>query len=503
MILHRRLQAHLTRAGLSWEDVPTAAAWQLLLGMVSDSFRDAEKEQFRLERALDVHVREIQAVYADLAWERDNVNSLLSVLDQGLAILDPDGQMLVLNARGEQLLGASEKDLQGAGLARRLGRPLVPGKARTAEFELLVEPVWRDGQVSSLFVVFGPPRLAAREAPPSVEAGPEFFIRESLELGLPPSTLLLIYRDVPRQLRGPLPRLQALVAALQTGLTDFTLEVRVLERAGSRLVLRLDLSVPREVPAQGPWVAAGLAGGGETVAGLTTRWATLAFEAVPDDHPPLAGVRLGLVGEATLERAVVEEELHRAGAWVRAGTAPPAGLLPPDLLLWHGPSGGPGLQLAPQRWRAASLRELVDRVLGGLRPAEKTLEEKPPAAPLRVLVAEDELVSRMVAEEFVESQGYQCLVAEDGAEAWALYQQHGADVVITDLLMPGMSGLDLCRQVRAGPGPQPFIIVLSAAGETELVESALEAGADDFLAKPLDYEQLGERLRALPARVSP
>jgi len=504
MILHRQLQAHLARSGLSWEDVPTAAAWQLLLGMLSDSFREAEKEQFRLERALDIHVREIQAVYADLAWERDNVNSLLSVLEHGLAILDPEGQMLVLNARGEQLLGATEKELQGPGLARRLGRALVPGKARTPEFELMVEPVWRDGQVSSLFVVFAPPRTGETAAP-VVETGPEFVVRETLETGLPAGALLLLYRDVPRRLRGPLPRLQALVAALQTGIVDFTLEMRLVERTGQRLVLRFDLSAEGEFPARGAWEAAGLAGGGETVGGRTTRWATLACAEVAEEALPLTGVRLGLVGEATLERAVVEEELTRAGAWVRTGTAPASSLVPVDLVLRHG-GEGPGLRLVPQRWRAAGLRALVEQVVSRLQAApaaEKTLEEKAPARPLQVLVAEDEMVSRMVAEEFVESQGYQCLVAEDGLQAWELYQQNRPEVVITDLLMPGMSGLDLCRQIRAQGGLQPFIMVLSAAGETELVESALAAGADDFLPKPLDYEQLGERLRSLPVRVNP
>jgi two-component system cell cycle response regulator len=117
---------------------------------------------------------------------------------------------------------------------------------------------------------------------------------------------------------------------------------------------------------------------------------------------------------------------------------------------------------------------------------------------LRVLIAEDDAVSRTILKKAVEKFGHECLAAEDGEEAWELYRNTPeVDVVISDWMMPGPDGLELCRRVRAiNNGWYTFFVFLTALGDKEHLLEGMQAGADDYLAKPLDREQLQVRLIA-------
>jgi DNA-binding response OmpR family regulator len=126
---------------------------------------------------------------------------------------------------------------------------------------------------------------------------------------------------------------------------------------------------------------------------------------------------------------------------------------------------------------------------------------------MKILVAEDDAVSRRVLEAVLERMGHDCDVTEDGDRAWAQLTQGLPDVLITDWMMPGLAGPDLCRKVRETYGEHCYVIMLTAlSGETH-VRAAMAAGADDFLTKPLDRNQLAmrlavaERLLVLRARV--
>ncbi len=106
---------------------------------------------------------------------------------------------------------------------------------------------------------------------------------------------------------------------------------------------------------------------------------------------------------------------------------------------------------------------------------------------MKVLIVEDSAVSRLLLQRTVEGFGHEVVVAADGVEAWSLYPASGAEVVISDWLMPGIDGLELCRRIREHPGPgYPYFIFLTAMAEKEHMVTAMEAGADDFLVKPLD-----------------
>ena len=127
---------------------------------------------------------------------------------------------------------------------------------------------------------------------------------------------------------------------------------------------------------------------------------------------------------------------------------------------------------------------------------------------MRILVAEDDPVSRRVLEALVERMGHECAVTEDGDQAWARLAENAPDVLITDWMMPGLAGPDLCRKVRQAHGEDCYVIMLTALTGEAQVRGAIDAGADDFLTKPLDRNQLAmrlavaERLHALRARVS-
>jgi CheY-like chemotaxis protein len=128
--------------------------------------------------------------------------------------------------------------------------------------------------------------------------------------------------------------------------------------------------------------------------------------------------------------------------------------------------------------------------------------------PVRILVAEDDPVSRRVLEAVLDRMGHAYESAEDGEAAWARFQRDVPDVLITDWMMPNLAGPELCRQVRAAYGPDCYVIMLTTLSGGDEIRTAIEAGADDFLNKPLDRNQLAmrlgvaERLRALRLKVA-
>ncbi len=119
---------------------------------------------------------------------------------------------------------------------------------------------------------------------------------------------------------------------------------------------------------------------------------------------------------------------------------------------------------------------------------------------MRVLIAEDDAVSRMILKRAVEKLGHECIAASDGLEAWETYLANPeVDVIISDWMMPGLDGLALCEKVRGYKGKRdgyPFFVFLTALNDKKHLLEGMQAGADDYLSKPLDREELGARLLA-------
>ncbi|HXD31974.1 MAG TPA: response regulator transcription factor [Pyrinomonadaceae bacterium] len=118
----------------------------------------------------------------------------------------------------------------------------------------------------------------------------------------------------------------------------------------------------------------------------------------------------------------------------------------------------------------------------------------------RILVVDDEPQLRRVLRTGLKSRGYDVRAAADGTSGFETFNDWQPDLVITDLAMPNMDGLELCRQLRAVS--QVPIIILSAKGEEKVKVEALDIGADDFVTKPFGIDELLARVRAALRRAT-
>jgi DNA-binding response OmpR family regulator len=114
---------------------------------------------------------------------------------------------------------------------------------------------------------------------------------------------------------------------------------------------------------------------------------------------------------------------------------------------------------------------------------------------VNILVVEDDAAQRRVLEATVARLGHQVTVAENGDDAWRRLSVATFPVVLTDWLMEGGDGLDLCRRIRAAAlRPYTYVIVLTGKGARADYLQAMDAGVDDFLAKPFDRDMLAARI---------
>ncbi|MGH2484061.1 MAG: response regulator [Candidatus Limnocylindria bacterium] len=119
------------------------------------------------------------------------------------------------------------------------------------------------------------------------------------------------------------------------------------------------------------------------------------------------------------------------------------------------------------------------------------------APPPRILVVDDLPQNRRLLEAMLSPQGHVVVGAASGAEALALIAAEPPDLVLLDILMPDMDGYEVCRTLRSDPNTQTLpIVMLTSSGDEDKVR-AIEAGADDFIARPLDQHELLARVRSL------
>lgn len=120
----------------------------------------------------------------------------------------------------------------------------------------------------------------------------------------------------------------------------------------------------------------------------------------------------------------------------------------------------------------------------------------------RLLVVEDDVHIRLGLRDALQAEGYEVIECRDGAQAGPLVKQHKPDLVILDIMLPGKSGFDLCREIRAGKNRVP-ILMLSAKGQEIDKVVGLELGADDYVTKPFSLRELLARVQALLRRAQP
>lgn len=112
-----------------------------------------------------------------------------------------------------------------------------------------------------------------------------------------------------------------------------------------------------------------------------------------------------------------------------------------------------------------------------------------------ILIVEDDAATRRLYKFLLSNGGYVVLEAEDGMAAVEVLQRHRCDLVITDMNMPRMDGLDLIRAIRKDFG-DIYVILITAFGTPDTHKQALRLGANDYLAKPFDFDELERRVHA-------
>ena len=119
---------------------------------------------------------------------------------------------------------------------------------------------------------------------------------------------------------------------------------------------------------------------------------------------------------------------------------------------------------------------------------------------MKILIAEDDAVSRKILESVLTKLGYQVMSVGSGSEAWDILNSESApQIAILDWMMPGMDGVEVCSKVRqseAGIDHYTYIILLTAKSEKKDLITGMESGADDYILKPFDHHELGVRIRA-------
>lgn len=115
---------------------------------------------------------------------------------------------------------------------------------------------------------------------------------------------------------------------------------------------------------------------------------------------------------------------------------------------------------------------------------------------MKVLIAEDDVFFRTILEHLLAPE-FEVCTAEDGASAWAMLQQSdGPTLAVLDWVMPGMTGPQVCRQARANPRTSgAYMILLTAKNSTADIVAGLRSGADDYVTKPFEPEELQARVR--------
>ncbi len=128
-------------------------------------------------------------------------------------------------------------------------------------------------------------------------------------------------------------------------------------------------------------------------------------------------------------------------------------------------------------------------------------KSKEKATTQKVLFVDDDALMRRIVSDRLSLQGYEVQAAVDGEEGLQFAQQKTPDIIISDVVMPKMDGFELCRRLRADPKLAKVpIIMLTSRSQSQDKVRGLDLGADDYLTKPFDPQELEARIRALLRR---
>jgi two-component system, OmpR family, copper resistance phosphate regulon response regulator CusR len=115
---------------------------------------------------------------------------------------------------------------------------------------------------------------------------------------------------------------------------------------------------------------------------------------------------------------------------------------------------------------------------------------------MKLLVVEDEIKTADTLQKGLKEKGYEVHTAYDGEKAWSLVENNKFDLIITDILLPKINGIEFCKKLRQNRNFTP-VIMLTALGLTSDKLNGFDAGSDDYLVKPFDFEELLARIKVL------
>lgn len=120
---------------------------------------------------------------------------------------------------------------------------------------------------------------------------------------------------------------------------------------------------------------------------------------------------------------------------------------------------------------------------------------------MKILIIEDDIEISQLIQQTLEREGFECFIARDGVRAIDIFSQDRPDLIVLDLMIPGLDGLEVCARIRQKPGSKdPYILMLTAKGEEIDRVIGLSTGADDYMVKPFSPRELVARVRALLRR---
>lgn len=114
---------------------------------------------------------------------------------------------------------------------------------------------------------------------------------------------------------------------------------------------------------------------------------------------------------------------------------------------------------------------------------------------MKILIVEDEPAIAEAVDAYARRAGYETLIAADGEEAMNLWHEHGADLIVLDLMLPKLNGNEVCRRIRGENSSVPIIMLTAKSSETDIV-TGLDDGANDYVSKPFSARVLMARIRA-------
>ena len=115
----------------------------------------------------------------------------------------------------------------------------------------------------------------------------------------------------------------------------------------------------------------------------------------------------------------------------------------------------------------------------------------------KILVVDDELEIRNLLSQFITEEGYEVILASNGEEAIELAERENPQVILLDIMMPGIDGIETCKRLKAEEKTR-FIPVIMATALWDKYTEAIDAGAEDFVTKPFNLTELSHRVKSIP-----